>query len=174
MKKLLLSTALAAAAFAPAAFAASTGTINITGKVVADTCVISVNSSPTSTVALPTVTTNTLSTVGSVAGKTSFTIGLTGCDNNVTGAQMAFNGSNVDGTTGNLNNASGAGNSNVQVQLLNNASTAINTSSQLNAPLIAVSSGAGSTTMYAQYKATSAAATAGLVSTSVGFTLTYQ
>lgn len=178
MNKTLLSTALVATlgalAFVPAAQAASTGIINITGKVIADTCTISVNSSATSTVTLPTVTTNALSTVGSTAGKIPFTIGLTGCDSNVSGALMSFSGSNVDTSTGNLNNSLTTNNSNVQVQLLNSSGTAINTNSQANAPLIAVANSAGSTTMYAQYKATNAAATAGLVSTSVNFTLTYQ
>ena len=47
MNKTLLSTALvavmAATAFAPTAQAANSGTITFSGKVLADTCVISVN-----------------------------------------------------------------------------------------------------------------------------------
>lgn len=176
MNKILLPTALvavlAAATFAPAALAANSGTINFTGKVLADTCTISVNGG--STVVLPTVMTGAFSsTVGSTAGTTpSFSIALSGCDNNTTSAQMAFNGANIDGTTGNLKNTA-AGGANVQVQLLDNSNNVINTSTGANAPSIAVNSGAGSTSLKAQYISTATTTTAGLVSSSVGFTLTY-
>jgi major type 1 subunit fimbrin (pilin) len=178
MNKTLLSAALIAsfgfAALAPlGAQAATTGTINFTGKVLADTCAISVNGSGTSTVALPTVMTAAFSAVGSTAGATAFTIALTGCDTNTASAQMAFNGTNVDATTGNLINATSGG-SNVQIQLLNSAAAAINTKTQANAPTITVVSGAGSTSLTARYIATATATTAGLVTSSVGFTLTYQ
>ncbi len=172
MNKTLLSTALvavmAAAAFAPTAQAAG-GTINISGKVLTDTCVVSVNGG--STVVLPTVMSSSLNTVGAVAGATPFSVGLTGCDTNTTSATMAFSGSNINTTTGNLNNTAASG-SNVQVQLLNGASV-INTSLNTNAPVIAVAAGAGSASLKAQYIAATAAATAGLVSTTVNFTLTY-
>ncbi|MFI4957822.1 MAG: fimbrial protein [Lysobacterales bacterium] len=179
MNKTLLSAALIAsfgfAALAPlGAQAASTGTINFTGKVLADTCAINVNGSGTSTVALPTVMTAAFgASVGTVAGATPFTIALTGCDPNTASAKMAFNGTNVDSTTGNLKNATGGG-SNVQIQLLNSSNAAINTSTQVNAPTIAVAAGAGSTSLTAQYISTAIATTAGLVTSSVGFTLTYQ
>jgi major type 1 subunit fimbrin (pilin) len=172
MNKTLLSTALvaviAATAFAPSAQAAG-GTITISGKVLADTCVVAVNGG--STVALPTVMTGALNTVGAVAGATNFDVGLTGCDSNTSSATMAFSGGNINSSTGNLNNTA-VGGSNVQVQLLNGVS-AINTSDNTNAPVISVSSGKGTTTMTAQYVAATAAATPGLVSSSVNFTLTY-
>lgn len=179
MSKSFLFAALIAsfsiAALAPlSAQAASTGTINFTGKVLADTCVINVNGSASNTVALPTVMTAAFgSTVGTTAGATPFTISLTGCDTNTSTAQMAFGGTNVDSTTGNLKNATSGG-SNVQIQLLNSSSAAINTSTQANAPTIAVTSGTGSASLTAQYISTATATTAGLVTSSVGFTLTYQ
>lgn len=178
-KKTLLSTALVAGlgflAFAASpAHAASTGTINFTGKVLADTCTISINGGPGTTVALPTVMTGAFGSVGATAGTTSFTVGVSGCDANTTSAAMAFNGANIDGTTGNLKNTTATGGSNVQIQLLNSSNAVINTSSQANAPTIAVSGGSGSTGMKAQYIATAASTTAGLVTSSVGFTLTYQ
>jgi major type 1 subunit fimbrin (pilin) len=172
MNKTLLSTALvavmAATAFAPTAQAAG-GTITVTGKVLTDTCVVSVNGG--STVVLPTVMSSSLSTIGSVAGATAFTVGLTGCDTNTASATMAFSGSNINASTGNLNNTAASG-SNVQVQLLNGASV-INTNSNANAPVIAVAAGTGSASLKAQYIAATAAATAGLVSTTVNFTLSY-
>ena len=180
MKKTLLS-AVMIASFGIAALAslsvqaASSGTINFTGKVLADTCTINVNGSSTSTVALPTVMTTAFgSTVGATAGATPFTIALTGCDPNTASASMAFTGAQVDSSTGNLKNATTTGGSNVEIQLLNSSSAAINTSTQANAPTIAVASGAGSTSLTAQYISTATATTAGLVTSSVGFTLTYQ
>ncbi|MCW8807827.1 MAG: type 1 fimbrial protein [Rhodanobacter sp.] len=178
MKKTLLSAAMIAgfgmAALAPMnAQAASSGTINFSGKVLADTCTIAVNGG--STVALPTVMTAAFgSTVGTTTGATNFTVGLTGCDTNMTSAQMAFTtGGNVDSATGNLKNAAASG-SNVEIQLLSGASV-INAQSSANAPAIAVdTTGAGSTTLTAQYISTATATTAGLVTSSVGFTLTYQ
>ena len=178
MKKTLLS-AVMIASFGIAALAsmsvqaASSGTINFTGKVLADTCTINVNGSSTSTVALPTVMTAAFgTTIGSTAGATPFTVALTGCDTNTKSAQMAFNGTQIDGATGNLKNATSGG-SNVEIQL-SSSSGFINTSTQANAPLINVTSGAGSTSLTAQYISTATATTAGLVTSSVGFTLTYQ
>jgi major type 1 subunit fimbrin (pilin) len=175
MSKRLLSTALAAviaaAGFAPSAQAASSGTINFTGKVLADTCTISVNGG--STVALPTVMTAAFgSTVGTVAGTTPFSVALSGCDTNTASAQMQFSGANIDSTTGNLKNTAASG-SNVQIQLLNSSDAAINASTQANAPSIAVTAGAGSTQLKAQYISTATATSAGLVSSTVNFTLTY-
>jgi len=174
MKKTLLSAALvavmAATAFAPTAQAANTGTITITGKVLSDTCTVAVNGG--ATVVLPTVMTNSLGTVGSFAGTTPFNVALSGCDTNTASASMAFSGSNIDAGTGNLKNTVSGG-SNVQVQLLNGASV-INASSGTNAPVISVTGGTGSVAMNARYIAATAAGTAGLVASTVDFTLTYQ
>jgi major type 1 subunit fimbrin (pilin) len=178
MNKTLLSTALVAVmaitAFAPTAQAANSGTINFTGKVLADTCVIKINNSASNVVALPTVMTAAFgSAAGIAAGATNFTVDLTGCDTNTASANMAFTaGPSIDTTTGNLKNATSGG-SNVQIQLLNSSSAPINASTQANAPVIAISSGAGSTSLTAQYISTATATTAGLVTSSVGFTLTY-
>lgn len=174
MNKTLLATALvaviAATAFAPTAQAANSGTITISGKVLSDTCTVSVNNG--ATVALPTVMTASLGTVGATAGTTPFTIALSGCDANTTSAAMSFSGANIDAGTGNLKNTI-AGGSNVQVQLLNGASV-INASSGTNAPTITVTSGSGSVAMNARYVAATAAATAGMVASTVSFTLSYQ
>lgn len=175
MKKSLLTTALITAigaiAFMPSAFAASTGTINISGQVVADTCAISVNGSSTSTVTLPTVTTNTLAAVGNTAGDTSFPIALTGCNSTLTTAKMTFSNTNV-ASNGNLSNTASSGSS-AQVQLLS-GSNVINLGNGTNAPTIAISGGTGSTTLTARYYANTANTTAGAVSTAANFTLTYN
>lgn len=176
MNKTLLSTALvaafAAAAFAPSAQAAG-GTITISGKVVADTCVVDVNGG--ATVVLPTVTTADLSSVGAVAGATNFNLGLTGCDTHMTSATMGFSGTNI-ATNGNLNNTTPVvgpqGAPTVQVQLLEGANV-IDMNTQANAPAIAVASGSGSTTLTARYYANGGAVPASLVTSTVNFTLTY-
>lgn len=177
MKKSLLSTALAATlgaiAFVPSAFAASTGTITISGQVVADTCAISVNGGTSNTVKLPTVTTNALGTAGATAGDTSFAIALSGCDKTLTTAAMTFSGSNVDTTNGNLNTTGTGQAGNVQVRLLSGTNV-INMHDQTNAPAIALANSTGSTTLTAQYFANGGAASTGAVNTSVGFTLTYN
>ncbi|MBQ4854925.1 fimbrial protein [Rhodanobacter sp. B2A1Ga4] len=176
MNKTLLCTALVAvtAALAPTAQAASSGTISFTGTVLADTCVIKINNSASNVVALPTVMAAAFgSAAGNVAGSTNFTVDLSNCDTNTASANMAFTaGTSIDSTTGNLKNAT-TGGSNVEIELLN-GSAAINTSTQANAPVITVTGGAGSASLTAQYISTATATTAGLVTSSVGFTMTYM
>lgn len=185
--KSLLSTALAAAigtiALAPSAFAATTpntGTINISGTVVSDSCVLAVDGTTNGTVQLPTVTTSQLASSGATAGFKTFTLTLSGCDANATQAVLSFNtGANNDSTTGNLKNATGGTYaSGVEVQLLNGStasSPVINVGSNNNAPTIALNNGSSnaSTTLGAQYYATGAAG-AGLVSTAATVTFSYN
>lgn len=180
MNKTLLSAALIAcfsiAALAPQiAHAAPDGTITFTGKVVNQTCVFKVNGGGASnTVVLPVVFASALTTAGSVAGNTPFTIGVTGCDTNLTSVQALFSGLNIQ-PSGNLG---GAGNPvNVQVQLLNGA-TPMNlsaaTASAQSSPTGTLASGATTLSYAAQYIAVGGAAGTGLVNTSVAYTMTYQ
>lgn len=174
MNKTLLSSALVAvmavAAFAPTAQAApASGTITIKGTVLADTCTVDVNGG--APVTLPSVMTGALATAGAKTGDTAFSIALAACDANAINATMVFNGSNIDSTTGYLNNTGSA--TNVKVELLNAANASINTSTNNNAPVIVLANGTGNTSLTARYVAVGGAATAGLVQTSVGFTLTY-
>jgi len=181
MNKILLSAAITAglgiAAFAPQTARAADGTITFTGKVVANTCAFKVNGGGSSnTVILPPVFTTALSAAADVAGTTKFTIGVSGCDTNLSSVQAYFTGSNVDTTTGNLANTGSA--TGVQVRLLDDA-----TSSPLNlggadanaqgSPVGTLTGGATTLSYDAQYYAT-AAAGAGLVNTSVAYTMIYQ
>lgn len=175
--KTLLSAALIAAcgvaalASAPAR-AASTGTISFSGKVLADTCTITVNGG--STLTLSAVMTSAFgSTVGTTVGDTMFSVVLSDCSTNTVGAQMAFSGSNIDNTSGDLTNTASDG-SNVRIRLLNSSNQVINAKTGTNAPWIAVANGSGSTQMTAQYISTATVTTAGPVTSSVNFTLTYQ
>ncbi|GLQ93922.1 fimbrial protein [Dyella acidisoli] len=176
MKKTFLTAALlAVCSLAVAPAFASDGTITITGKVVANTCTFNVNGSgsASSTVQLPVVFTTALNAAGAVAGKTPFTIAVTGCDSNLTSVQEQFGGSNIDATTGNLKNT--ASGNNVEVQLLagTGAGTVMNLSTGTNSPVGTLSGGAVTLNFQAQYYAT-AAATSGLVSTTVTYTTQYQ
>ncbi|GGA26430.1 fimbrial protein [Dyella nitratireducens] len=184
MKKIVLSAALAATFGAAALFstsvAASDGTITITGKVVANTCSFSVNGgSASSTVQLPVVFTTALNAAGAVAGNTPFTIKVSGCDPNLTSVQEQFGGSNINATDGNLKNIATATSpqtvaGNVEVQLLNGTTnTVINLNNNNASPVGTLSSGGVTLNYQAQYYAT-AAATAGLVNTTVTYTTQYQ
>lgn len=170
MNKTLLSAAMvaviAATAFAPSAQAAD-GTITINGLVIANACTVNVNGG--ATVVLPTVMTSTLATAGAVAGNTPFNIALTGCDPSVTSATMAFSGSNINATSGNLTNTVTTG-SDAQIQLLANATVL---DLRTGTATTAVASSAGTFAMQAQYVAVNAGTSAGLVKSSVEFTLTY-
>ena len=178
MKKTLLSAVMIAsfgiAALASQAARAVDGTINFTGKVVANSCAFSVNGgSNTNTVVLPVVFTSSLTTAGSVAGTTAFTIAASGCDPNLTSVQAYFSGANVDATTGNLKNTGTA--TNVQVQLLNGTTVMpLNAASATaqNSPVGTLSSGATTMNYKVQYYATGAVG-AGLVNTSVAYTINY-
>lgn len=181
MKKTLLSAVMIAsfgiAALASQAARAVDGTITFTGKVVANTCKFHVNGGGSSnTVVLPVVFTSALTTAGNVAGNTAFTISATNCDPLLTSVQAYFNGPHVDGTTGNLINTGTA--ANVQVQLLNGTTSTVmplngTTATTQNSPVGTVSSTGAATMNYsAQYYATGAA-TAGLVNTSVDYTINY-
>jgi major type 1 subunit fimbrin (pilin) len=176
MKKTLLTAALIATfGVAASANAANTGSISFTGKVYKDTCVISVNGG--ATVVLPTVATSAFATTAGTAltsSATPFTIALTACDNNLVSAAMAFNGSNIDTANGYLKNSLTTNNANVEIQLLNSTNAVINASTQQNAPTIALAAGTGSTTLTAQYITTATTTTAGLVASTVAFTLTYN
>lgn len=190
LKPALLAAAIVAASsatlLAPAAHAVTSpaGTINFNGRVVANSCVITVTGGSASTaggaasgtVTLPTVYTTGFTGVGSVAGATAFSISLTGCDPSLTTAQTLWEpGSNLSATGGRLTNT---GNSTVDVQLLNGSGTAMDlskaTAAAQGSESANLSSGAATLSYSAQYYATAAAVNAGSVSTSTQFTVVYQ
>lgn len=153
-----------------------------TFKVTAPACTVS-TASKNITVTLPSIQTSALSAAGTVAGRTGFNITLTGCPSGLTKAMAYFepDATTVDSTTHNLKNKNGTA-ANVQVQLLNgNGSSAVAFSPiLLGAPEASQNSGqyavaGGAVTMHyvAQYFAKGAAAGAGSVNTSIGFTIDY-
>lgn len=182
MNKTLLSAALIAgfgvAAIAPQAASAADGTITFNGKVLSSTCTVSNATAGNVAVTLPDVPASTFSAQGSVAGLTPFSLNLTGCPTTPSGVVVgaAFSGSNIDTTTGAIKNATGTGNSNVEVQMTNASGTAINLNTNPNPVSATISSGGAATLSYqAQYyQPTATAVTAGTVTASVTYTLTYN
>jgi len=194
MNKTLLSAALIAgfgiAALAPqTANAASGGTITFSGSLVASTCAVTVNSSTASaTVTLPAVglVNTTLSTVGSSAGWTGFTLNLSGCPTSIAnGSGTAyskvypyFTGAGIDTATGYLTNT-GTANSGVEVALSTSSTgasylTLAGASGAQGVTPVALSATASSFQLYAGYVATSATVVAGTVTASVIYNLNYQ
>ncbi|WP_415750385.1 fimbrial protein [Burkholderia sp. BCC1988] len=85
------------------------GTVSFVGKVIASTC--SVEGGSDLTVPLPPVSTTALTDVGSVAGRSAFSLALKGCtvgDENPVKVGVIFeNGTNVDQSSGRLTIDSG-------------------------------------------------------------------
>jgi major type 1 subunit fimbrin (pilin) len=178
MNKLLLSAALVAgfgvAALAPRTASAVDGQITFAGKVTSSTCTVNAANGASFTVTLPTVGAAALgTTAGTVAGATPFSIALTACS--ATGTVKAYfePGSTIN-ANGRLNNTISA-TSGVDLQLLNDSRTAINLNTQANTTTATIATNAATLNYYVQYYNNSAAAvTAGLVASTVNYTIQYQ
>ena len=176
MKKIILASSLIVLGMS-SAFAAD-GTITINGKVTASTCVIN-SDNPDFVVTLPTVSTTVLADTAT-AGRTPFTINLTGCTEATNVATYFEPGSTVDFATGRLNNTTTGGAANVQVQLLgsNNAVIPVLAGAgagvtQTNSQVVATDgNGAAALNYYAEYYANGVVG-AGAVNTSVQYTVIY-
>lgn len=183
-----LGIALGAVAFIPPAAMAADGTITINGQLTAATCSVAVNggSNGNATVTLPTMQTSDFSTTGTAAGYTPFTIALSGCSAGsstpaVTKVVPYFEqGPTTDMGTGYLTNNASSNGSNVEVML--STGNSISTALKLQNPVASQGSTAQSITggnnpsftYYASYISAKAAATAGVVNTSVQYDLSYQ
>ena len=149
--------------------------------IIAPSCSVS-SGSQNIAVTLQPVTTQTLATAGSVAGRTPFSISITGCPTSVTKVATYFNsGATIDAASGNLLNSGTA--KNVEVQLLNGSGgnmaslsaidlTGTNASDQ-NSSQYSVAGTAATMNYFAQYIASGGTVTAGTVNTSVTFTIAY-
>lgn len=154
------------------AFAAD-GTITINGKVTDNTCVVTTPQGKNLTVTLPTVSKLSLASPGATAGRTPFTLGLTGCKvGDIVGTYFEP-GATVDFATGLLNNAGSA--TEVKVQLVgdNNLPIRVLAGPQTNSQFVTVADTSADLNYYAEYYATGAA-TSGDVTTSVQYTIIYQ
>lgn len=183
MKKIIAVAALVAVSTLSTVQAAGNGTINFTGAVNSQTCNATVNGATGATAAavtLPTVQVNVLSAAGSVAGQTSFNVGVSGCaTTNPTGAGTVKayfeKGPNVD-TNGRLINTTAGGASNVVLQLVDGTgNTVINAGdiSQNTGNFVTITGGNATLPYSVRYYATGAA-TAGAVTSSVTYSLIYN
>lgn len=175
-KAMTLPLLMSAALVSGQALANSANTINFQGEVSDETCSVSVNGNESAPlVLLPTVGVNELNATGEIAGKTDFTVAISGCtgSTNSTRVSTVFIGNNVS-TTGNLKNSGNA--ENVEIQLLDTEGKEMNlTGTYVGDGDLTLSPGETekSATYSAQYYATNPV-TAGTVSASLQYAVTYQ
>jgi major type 1 subunit fimbrin (pilin) len=167
---------LAAAAIAPMSAFAYDGTITFNGSLSAQTCTINGNgtSAKNFTVGLPTISTGALKAANDTAGRTPFSVALTGCTPTTGNVAVYFEPGNTDTSNGNLLvNAGGA--NNVEIQLLNNDATPIKAGfakDSQNSQAVALNNGAATLSYFAQYFATGAT-TPGAANSQVNYTISY-
>lgn len=162
------------------AWAIDIGTISVTGTVSAGSCTARISGSTDHTIALDTVSPAALAAAGNTAAPKTFTISLSGCD--LVGNKNVvpyFLGASIN-TAGRLNNMHGTGAAaNVELQMLNASSALMDlsqSSGSQNAGVVNIPitpNGSGSMTYTLRYYAT-AAATAGLVSSSMTWGVDYN
>ncbi|MFS7221228.1 fimbrial protein [Rahnella inusitata] len=176
-KKSLVALGLLVAGYSMTASAVSDNTISFQGEVSDQTCEVTVNSDSAPVVLMPTAAASALTTAGSVAGKTSFDIALSGCTAATTATTIntMFSGNLVDtANQGTLTNTGTA--TNVNLQLLDTDGSAIDLSSTWTSTKgelsLAETDTASSATFFVQYYATDAA-TAGTVAGSVEYAVSY-
>ncbi|CND31605.1 fimbrial protein [Yersinia pseudotuberculosis] len=154
----------------------SNNTIKFQGEVAEQTCMVDINGTAnTPVVLLPTVSTSNLNQVNAVAGKTNFTINLTGCNIAIQDTQISsiFQGMNVT-SGGNLGNIGTA--RNVAIQLIDPRGTPIRMSGgSVEVPGITLATGetSASQDLSAQYITEEGQATAGSVIASAQYAITY-
>ncbi|AZE72376.1 hypothetical protein C4K00_2147 [Pseudomonas synxantha] len=157
------------------AFAAQTGQINITGRVIETSCVLDASSTNVNVV-LPTVDKSQLASAQSATGRTGFTLQVTDCPEDAKVSAAFLPDANVNPYGNLVNNAANKA-SNVEVQLLDQNHTAINinTDDDASQALRAVDiNGKGSLQYFAQYFSQEGSAGGGDVSVMANFMLTYE
>lgn len=173
-RAVLFTVACSAGLSSPIAYAAD-GIITFTGEVKDQTCTISTENK-NKAITLPTVGTTALNQPGATAGLTPVTLTFTDCPVGTIGTYFE-GGAFADSNTGNLKNSTESGYaSNVQIRLLKNDFSVI-TIGGSNNPIGSITTTAdkkdAELSFFAQYYATGLA-TAGNVSSSVQYTITYQ
>lgn len=176
-KNIACVTGIAALIISQAAMADSANTITFKGEVSEQTCEVTINGvTARPVVLLPTVSKSELATADTAAGLTTFTLGVTGCavTSGALDIKTVFIGNNVS-ATGNLENTGTA--TNVELQLLTDATAATPIDLRNATPVAGVTVAAGQTEGahdYAvQYYTPAGSATAGTVLGSVQYAITY-
>ncbi|MGU7884104.1 fimbrial protein [Burkholderia sp. AW50-3] len=170
------------AATAPAM--AADGEISFNGKVLSTTCTIGAGGGATGnknlTVKLPGVSASSLANSGDVAGRTPFSIQLSGCTGDSTKVSTVFEaGDTVDTASGRLNLVKSGTDpvaTNVQINLLNDSQKPIKAGvagAQQGSQVVALKDGGATLNYYAEYYATGKAA-AGTANSRIQYSLDYQ
>ena len=182
MKKISIALSAVLAVGASASAYAQSGTITFTGEVTASTCEVTFpgNGGTTlnPTIALATVSTESLAAAGTTAGHKPFQIqiGSTGAPCAIgTGVAVELNPNHSDAiTNGRLDNTLASGAANVQIQLRDAADAPIFLSSTpWTSPRVAFDAGVATLDFAGEYYA-SAVAGPGDVAASVQYTLDYN
>lgn len=190
-KLVLLVAALGVVGTTNSVFAAD-GNINVNGKVIAPTCILTAQSGGTSnaanvTVTLDTVRTTDLAAAGSTAAKKLFTVKVTAADgvttcspslaSTITGVSLnGTSGTDYDATTTTLLKNKAVGNDGkVFVRILkDDGVTPIDFSKSFTTQERSTSDASGIYTYSAQYYANASGAAAQNVNTSIGYTIQYN
>jgi len=169
---------LAACGLASTLAQAQTPTITFQGEVTDQTCTATINGQTNAVVVLPTVNQNDLAGANTTAGKTDFTLNISGCtalsDSQTKKVKVNFFAPSVSGE--NLQNTAASGAGNVAVQLLD-GSQPIDFSAGVvpveAGELSATSTSIPSKTFAAQYISEANSVTPGKVTALVEYTLSY-
>jgi major type 1 subunit fimbrin (pilin) len=178
-QSIFAASALALLVMSASSQAASTGTITFNGELTASTCDVIVDGQTAdATVVLPTVSTNQLTNAAQVAGRTGFNMALTNCTGTLQTASAFFEaGATVDTVNGRLKNTSAGGATNVSLQLLDGANSSViqagNQNQIIQNTYASVASGSATLPYAVQYYA-EGATTAGLVKSSVVYSIMYK
>lgn len=181
MKKIAIVIAMGTVFAATGVQAAGNGTINFTGKVVAQTCDAVVNGGANpSSVTLPTVQASVLGSAGSTAGQTGFNIALANCAATAPtggGTVKAYfeQGATVD-TNGRLINQTTDGAKNVALELIDgndNSAIKVGDIAQNTGNFVTITGGKATLPYAVRYYATGVA-TAGVVTSSATYSLIYK
>ena len=177
MKKILLSTAIAAASLGMVAMSAhaADGQIDFNGTITGTTCTINGGTGQNFSVTLPAVSVATLATAGSWAGRTEVPLNLTNCTPATGTAHVYLEpGPTVNTATGRLMVDDSA--RNVEIGLVNKDFADIVAGAadgSQNTDVVDISSGSADLSFYAEYVSLGNA-TAGAADSRVQYTIVYQ
>ncbi|MDF0604605.1 type 1 fimbrial protein [Neisseriaceae bacterium TC5R-5] len=175
MKKSFLTVVFAT--LSVSSFAIFANTINFQGELTTNSCAVAINGAADPVVLLPSVPTAQLSAANNKAGKTDFTIAVTGCVA-TPAPKIRFVASNFS-TAGNLVDPAKPTNP-VKLQLLDTAGTAIALTGGIYTTPTAITltgtppNAAYTGTYGVQYFAETTGAAAGAINGSVQYSLAYQ
>ncbi|MGR7122229.1 fimbrial protein [Klebsiella aerogenes] len=174
MNKKFLMVGIIPLVIASGARAVDNGTVSFSGELKGGTCNVSIDGQgPDGTVILPVQTADDAN-ASAITGTTPFTIDMTGCSGNYTGARVNFEaGAGVSGSY--VTNTGTATGVDLILSLDSSGAPAIIPGSDATqADYSDITSGSASQKFYVSYYTAAGAATAGTVTGSVTYRLDYQ